>query len=45
MDKNIIIDKVIGESGAFNSNAIDQSQTTESKRRKKDHVRGIILLI
>uniref|UniRef100_A0A3Q7GK59 Uncharacterized protein n=1 Tax=Solanum lycopersicum TaxID=4081 RepID=A0A3Q7GK59_SOLLC len=29
--ENIIIDKVIGESGASNSNSIDQSQTIESK--------------
>ena len=48
MAKNIIIDKVIGESGASNSNAIDQSQTIESKvkkGRKKDLVRGILLLV
>ena len=48
MAKNIIIDKVIGESGASNSNSIDQSQTIESKvrkGRKKDLVRGIILLV
>ena len=31
MAENIIIDKVIGESGASNSNSIDQSQTIESK--------------
>ncbi|TMX01229.1 hypothetical protein EJD97_024876, partial [Solanum chilense] len=34
MAENIIIDKVIGESGASNSNAIDQSQTIESKVKK-----------
>ncbi|TMW82966.1 hypothetical protein EJD97_003560, partial [Solanum chilense] len=35
MAENIIIDKVIGESGASNSNAIDQSQTIESKVNKE----------
>ena len=34
MAENIIIDKVIGESGASNSNEIDQSKTTESKVSK-----------
>ena len=34
MAENIIIDKVIGESGNSNSNAIDQSQTIESKVKK-----------
>ena len=28
------MDKIIGESGDFNSNAIDQSQTIESKVKK-----------
>uniref|UniRef100_A0A3Q7GIN0 BED-type domain-containing protein n=1 Tax=Solanum lycopersicum TaxID=4081 RepID=A0A3Q7GIN0_SOLLC len=32
--ENIIIDKVIGETGDSNSNAIDQSQTIESKLKK-----------
>ncbi|TMW90976.1 hypothetical protein EJD97_014979, partial [Solanum chilense] len=38
MAENIILDKVIGESAASNSNAIDQIQTIEfklSKGRKK----------
>uniref|UniRef100_A0A3Q7FL63 BED-type domain-containing protein n=1 Tax=Solanum lycopersicum TaxID=4081 RepID=A0A3Q7FL63_SOLLC len=41
MAENIIIDKVIGESGASNSNAIDQIQTIESKlskgKKKRSH--------
>ena len=48
MAENVITDKVAGESGASNSNAIDQSQTIESKvkkGRKKDLVRGIIFLV
>ena len=42
------MDKIIGESGDFNSNAIDQSQTIEfkvTKGRKKNLVRGIIILL
>ena len=35
MAENIIIDKVIGERGVSNSNAIDQSQTIESKVKKE----------
>ncbi|XP_070055378.1 zinc finger BED domain-containing protein RICESLEEPER 4-like [Nicotiana tomentosiformis] len=50
MAENIIIDKVIGESGASNSNTITQSQTVQStvrKQRKKrspawDHFDQII---
>uniref|UniRef100_A0A3Q7GWL2 Uncharacterized protein n=1 Tax=Solanum lycopersicum TaxID=4081 RepID=A0A3Q7GWL2_SOLLC len=34
MTENIIVDKVIGESGATNSNEIEQSQTIESKVKK-----------
>ncbi|KAH0693369.1 hypothetical protein KY285_020466 [Solanum tuberosum] len=41
MAENIIIDKVVGESGASNSNAIGQSQTVESQvnkgRKKRSH--------
>ncbi|KAG5586939.1 hypothetical protein H5410_047373 [Solanum commersonii] len=43
MAKNIIIDKVVGESGASNSNAIGQNHTVESlvkkKRKKKSRAR------
>ncbi|KAH0634645.1 hypothetical protein KY290_038111 [Solanum tuberosum] len=35
MAKKIIIDKVVGESGASNSNAIGQSQTVESQVKKE----------
>ncbi|KAG5630901.1 hypothetical protein H5410_002618 [Solanum commersonii] len=35
MDENIIIDKVVGESGASNSNSISQTQTIESKVKKE----------
>uniref|UniRef100_A0A3Q7J6U8 BED-type domain-containing protein n=1 Tax=Solanum lycopersicum TaxID=4081 RepID=A0A3Q7J6U8_SOLLC len=42
MAENVITDKVVGESGDSNSNAIDQSQIVESQGGKKDLVRGII---
>jgi len=34
MAENIIIDKVVGESGASNSNVIGQSQSVESQVKK-----------
>nr|XP_009790662.1 PREDICTED: zinc finger BED domain-containing protein RICESLEEPER 4-like [Nicotiana sylvestris] len=41
MAENIMIDKVIGESGASNSNATSQSQSVQSKAKKQRKKRSV----